>query len=203
MTNLQKSVLALFGVMAILGAGAFMGFSPFLKVINNVEQIAGASPTGTTFNSAKVAAISWTPSTAAATSTSILNTDANDRYVIDNVIACGQATTSYTAITGGGLANLIFKAATTSTANPAVISNTNLIMSDTIATSSGIAPGATGGFPVILVASSSVPAASPILTSNVGVAGFWFDWPAGSYLTFWANATSTTACTVGVHYIAS
>lgn len=148
------------------------------ELLNNEVSIAG-SAVGTTFNTARVAQINFSPATASATSTSILNTDESDRYVGNNVFAyCGSVGTSQTALTGTGLASLTFKAATTSTANPAIVTNTNLAVNLTISTSTV----------------DSYTASSTFGYSR---------WKSGSYLTFFANATNTAVCTVGVYYLPS
>ncbi len=193
---MTKNIIYVLGAIVI--AGAILG--AYLFPVAQTPVAIGTSPTGTTFSSQKIAAIAFVPSAAGATTTSILNTDANDRYVTSNFVNCTNATTSYTAITGGGLANLIIKAATTSTNAPAVVGNTNLAMNDTVATGTSAAGGA--AFPVVMVSSTSLPA-SPAVTNNVGAGAFAFLWASGSYLSFWANATNTAACIVGVQYSAS
>lgn len=184
MTTLQKAGIAFFGVVALLGGVAFFGWSPFIQPM--VQQLAG-SPVGTTFNTAKIAAINWTLGTGA-TTTSILNTDASDRYILSLEMGCQSVGTSQTPLTGAGLLALTVKAATTSTAAPAVISNTNIVGN------SGFTLGTSSAQFVI----SSSTAAGPGGFS--GVANVWL---AGSYMTFWSNATNTAACVTGVRYLAS
>lgn len=172
--------------------------------------VGGTSAVGTTFNSAKVAAISFAPAAPGATTTSILNGDANDRYVLSNFVACNNATSSFTAVTGTGLANLIFQAATTSTNAPVLVTNTNLVMNDIVATGT-VAAGAASNFGGIVLAASSSVASTTAATgvngftqnANAGINAFKFVWSSGSYLTFVSNATNTAACTVGVYYLAS
>lgn len=139
----------------------------------------------TTFNSAKVAEVGFIPATAGATSTSILNTDSTDRVVIDSFYYCNVLGTSYVANTGSGLANLTFTAATTSTASPAALGNTALLLSSNVATTSA---GAS-----TYVSSSTTP--YPDNSSRL--------WKSGSYMTFFSNATNTAQCVAGVHYLGS
>lgn len=165
-----KFGLGLVAVIAIVGAYFFPTLQAGL----------GASDTGSTFSTQKTAAIVWTPSTGA-TTTSIQNTDANDRYVTSSHIYCGTVGTSLTPLTGTGLAAVLIKAATTSTAAPAIVTNANLTMSVTLATSS---------------------VDSIVSTSTFGTA-YWQRWAAGSYMSFYSNATNTAVCTVGVNYVPS
>lgn len=195
----MKQNLTLVGIVLIL-AVAIGGAYLFPQV---QQQVALGSPAGTTFVTAKVAQINLSP-TNGATSTSILNSDVSDRYITDNFIGCTGATTTFTAVTGAGLSTFgwVIKAATTSTAAPAVIANTNLVMNDSIATGTVAAGVASDYGGIVLVASSSIATSSPFV-SNAGASSQIFRWAANSYLTFWSNATNTAACTVGVHYVAS
>lgn len=143
--------------------------------------VQGSNAVGTTFNTAKVAAINIAPATAAATSSSILNTDTTDRIIMDSFAACTGFGTSNTAYTGTGLASLLIRMATTSTSAPANLTNTNYAANLTIATTTAV------GY----TASST----EGILT------GYSRIWPTGTYLTIQPNATNTAACTVGVHYL--
>jgi len=166
-----KVIFLVVVILAICGAYLYPQTKEFL----------GVSPTGSTFNSAKVAAIVFAPATGSATSTSILNSDANDRYVTDSFSYCQSVGTSFTAYTGTGLTELRFKGATTSTASPAAVSNTNFALNVIVATSSVYSANATSTF---------VAAVNQV-------------WPSGSYMTFTSNATNTAICTVGVNYVAS
>lgn len=172
---------------SILGAAAFFGFTPFGKTI--IQQVAGSS-VGSTFNTAKFAGIDWTL-TNGATSTSVLNSDASDRYVTSFEVGCQSVGTSLTAVTGAGLISLQISAATTSTSAPAVVSNTNLV-------GGGVMVIATST-PQFVEASSTASTAVP----NTGRSTIANVWSAGSYMTFWSNATNTAACVVGVRYLAS
>lgn len=179
MSTLTKISVGVVAVGAILGALAFFGLTPFVKnVINN---IAGNVITGgTTANTSKVAETTMNLTSGAATSTSILNTDAQDRIVINLETFCSAVGTSQTAYTGTGLAALTMTAATTSTANPATITNTNSF-GFTIATTSL----------ETYISTSTNPAN--------GADGR--RWAAGSYMSFAANATNTAQCIVDVKYL--
>lgn len=189
MTTLQRSVLSLFGVFAILGALAFFNITPFR---DEVMQLAGASPIGTTFNTAKIAQVSVAPAAPGtnATSTSILNTDVNDRYITSEEGGCENLGTSKTAYTGTGLAALTVSMATSSTAAPASNANPNVVgsIAMTIGTS-------TVNFVIASSTASNGTTPGSALVSNI--------WTAGSYLTLTFNATNTAACVIGVRYLAS
>ncbi len=167
MTTLQKVAVGLVVAPAIVGGYFFPG------AVQN--QIAGTSPAGSTFSSAKIAAINYTTSTSAASSTSLLNTDANDRYITDEFIACY-------GVKGQGIT---ITAATTSVSSLGLQGNPNLVTNifGTTTTSSTF----------FYVASSTESA--PTYTGRL--------WAAGSYLTFVASSTNAGICTVGVHYLAS
>lgn len=175
------------GVVAALVVGIFtVTFNKHTTVINQAAAV--GSPTGTTFNTAKFAGINF--SLATATSTSIVNGDASDRYIMSLELACSGVGTSQTAYTGAGLASLTFKGATTTgVANGTAVNvtvTTSLAFSTTIATSSG------GG---IATQASSTPSLGAIPAFQV--------WAAGSSLVLFTNATNTAACTGGVRYLAS
>lgn len=200
MSTQLKAVLAAL-IAAVMAVGVYGGYKYLLTPPLQVS--AGTAAAGSTFNTAKTAAIAMV-FTNGATSTSILNTDASDRFVISNFIACSSATSTYTAVTGAGLANWIIKAATTSTNAPAVISNTNLVMNDTVATGTVGAGVASDYGGIALVASSSIATTSPTgWIGNAAGSANQFRWATGTYLTYWSNATNTAACTVGVYYLPS
>jgi len=149
----------------------------------------GASAGGSTFATARIAdvAVNLANPGANGTSTSILNTDTNNRYPVSLDVGCSGVGTSQTAYTGAGLAALTLSVATSSTAAPATNGNTNFLGAATltiattttqfvIASSTGIIPG------------NTTPGAV---------------WGPGSYLTFTFNATNTAACTVGVKFISA
>ena len=170
-------------VVVVLVAGAIAGGYFYPKL----TQSFGTSPQGATFSTEKTAAVAINLSApgANATSTSILNTDSNDRYVSSAHIGCENVGTSKTAYTGTGLANLQLSVGTTTTAAPGVFSSAEAIMSNlNLAT-------ATQG---MLVSSSS------LLTATSTYATIW---PSNTYMTFFFNATNTATCTVGVDYFGS
>ncbi len=143
-----------------------------------------SSSVGTTFNSAKIAAITWSPSTGA-TSTAILNSDSSDRKIESFVADCSNMGVSQTPLTGTGLLSngLVFSMATTSTNAPAVVSNANILS--------------------LPIATTSLDVYNIVGTGTSTPNGLVRVWAAGSYLTFWSNATNTASCVVGVHYLAS
>ena len=175
-------MLAFAVIGAVAGLVAFFGYSPFVKLVQNFS----ASPAGTTSQTAKffsVVANLGTPG-ANATSSSILNTSANDYYVKSMNVGCETVGTSQTAYTGAGLASLTVKAATTSTAAPASNANTNLAGSITISTTT----------PNFVEAST---------TASSGSNSVNYIWASGAYMTFTTNATNTAACTFGVEAFSS
>lgn len=186
MSTITKGLLG-FGVVAgVFGLAAFFGYTPFLKVVDNVMQVAGTTPQGGTTSTAhfySIAALLAAPG-ANATSSSILNTTGNDLYVTSFKAGCELVGTSQTAYTGAGLAALTVKAATSSTVAPVSNSNLNLAGSITIATT-------TANF-----LESSTTAATGVSTVN-------YLWSAGSYMTFTTNATNTAQCTFGVDAFSS
>ena len=182
MSTSTKSFLAFAVVGAVAGLVAFFGLSPFGKEV--VQQIAGSS-TGTTFNTAKVAAVVMSPTTSSATSTSILNTDASDRIILDNFVSCAGATTTAFGADSLGLATWKWGAATTSGAapQPSILNSVNAAMNINVATGTYDAYTA----------------------SSTYTAVYTRRWAAGSYLTFQTNGTTTPSlsCVAGVHYIGS
>jgi hypothetical protein len=149
------------------------------------KQLAGASPAGSSFSNAKFAGKAVAPATAGenATSTSILNTDANDRIVTVIRAGCQNIGTSRTAYTGAGLSAFTLSVGTSSTAAPAAI------------------PSVLVGGGAVTIGTSTVQYA--VASSTSGSEKNYVVWPANSYMTFWFNATNTAACTVGVDYLAS
>lgn len=186
MTTTSKSLLAFAVVGALAGLIAFFNFSPFHEAV--VQQLVGASDTGSTFNTAKTALIAVAPTAPGtnATSSSILNTDANDRYIISEEVGCSVLGTSKTAYSGTGLSAFTVTFATSSTAAPATAGSL----------------GQTIGGGALTIATSSAFYAISSSTAGVGnTAGSSNVWLAGSYLTMQFNATNTAACTVGVRYL--
>lgn len=154
-----------------------VGYSVFFKA----DQALGSS-TGTTFNSAKVATIVFAPATASATSTSVYNSDASDRKIESFVTDCSGVGTSFTAYTGAGLAALTFSAATSSTAAPAINTNTNVFN---------------------LAVGTTTPDSYNIIGNATTTPALNRVWAAGSYLNIYSNATNTASCIVGVNYLAT
>lgn len=186
MTTTTKIVLSAL-IAAVIAGGVYGGYTYLLSP--KVEQLAGASAVGTTFQTAKIAQVSVAPATPGtnATSTSILNTDANDRYILSEEVGCEVVGTSKTAYTGTGLAALTLTMATSST----VLTN-----------STGL--GQTVGGVALTIATSSAFFTVASSTSGVGnAAGSSNVWAAGSYLTMQFNATNTAACVIGVRYMSS
>lgn len=165
-------LIVLILTLAIAGAYFFPRF---------VQGPVGGSPVGTQFGTQKIASVAWSLASGSATSTSLLNTDQNTRIIDSSFLACEGFGSSRTAYTGAGLANLIVRAATTSTPAPSIVSNTNYASNLT-----------------------SVPTTTPwglISTSTEGIlTGYSRVWPSGTYLTFFSNATNTAQCTAGVSY---
>ena len=133
----------------------------------------GTSDAGSTFSSPKMSAIVFNPSSTSATTTSVYNSDANDRFITSSFAYCsGVTATPVVALT----------AATTSTANPTSLGNTNYVLNVTVSTST---------LPI-----------SATATSTYGSA-LWQKWPAASYVSFAASATTSATCTIGVNYVPS
>lgn len=171
-----KAALALIG--ALIVGGAILGAYQYPK---QVQPTLGSAAVGTTFGTQKIAQIVWQPSTDAASSTSLYNSDSNDRIVESVYYSCTGLTTSSTAV-----AALLFKAATTSTSAPAtgIGTNTNLLLGTTVATSTS----------ELYVAST---------TPGLATSAFVRRWAAGSYLTFNSNALQSAVCNIGVQYMAN
>lgn len=163
-------------VIVAVGGYFYPKFSPSL----------GASA-GSTFLSAKFAGIvaNLANPGANATSSSILNTDAGNRYVTGFRYGCSNVGTSKTAYTGAGLANLQITVGTTSTAAPAAIPSQAFLIAN-----------------ALNISTTSVNTASGSSTPTVALGNATI-WPTGSYMTFWVNATNTAVCTFGVDYIGS
>lgn len=173
------------GIVVLLGIAGVIGGYQYPK--SQIVQVAGTSPSGSTFNVAKFAGIAVNLALPGAngTSTSILNTDSNDRYVTSFKVGCEGVGTSQTAYTGAGLSALLLKVGTTTTAAPATFTSFAAVaLNFTVTTST----------PVVLVSSSTLLTA----TSSLAAA-----WPTQTYMTFYWNATNTAACTEGVEYFGS
>lgn len=172
-------------VGALLGAAAFFGLTPFGKEI--VGQAFGATANSTNSSQNQLFIYGW--NLANGTSTSILNTSGNDVWATQLQYNCSGVGSSNTPYTGAGLASVTFKAATTSTshvtdtsASNVAVTNTNLAVSFTLATSSANQ----------LVASSTLSVGGQILNEDI---------PPNAYITFFVSATNTAVCNVGVQII--
>lgn len=174
--NTQNSVIFVLGVI-VLGAIAWTGIT-FPKA--SAPELVGTA--GNTFTNAKYYGISVdlsAPGTTGTTS-SVTNTDSNDRFITGVVATCEQLGTSQTAYTGTGLAALTLKVGTSTSATlGAPLNPWAAVASFTIAT-------ATQAFQVssstTQLATSSLPAV----------------WHPGEILVFSTNATNTAKCTFGV-----
>lgn len=191
MSNITKGLLG-FGVVAgVFGLAAFFGYTPFLKVVDNVMQVAGTTPQGGTTSTAhfySVATLLASPG-ANATSSSIFNPTGSDLYISSIKAGCELVGTSQTAYSGIGLAALTVFAATSSTLNPS---------------SNAFNANKVGGGNITIGTSTAFFAIS---TSTIGGANGspnpYTVWPAASYLTFTTNATNTAQCTFGVDAFSS
>lgn len=185
MTIFTRAIISLAVVGALFGTFAFFGLTPFGKTI--VEQVVGSTTQGTTGNTARQAniyGVNLAAPGANATSSSILNPTGQDVYVTAIKVGCEGVGTSKTAYSGTGLASLTFSVATTSTAAPAA-QGANTI---------------NGGTFTIGTSTSYYAAASSTAVLN---GSYTIIWGAGSYLTFFTNATNTAICTFGVDYFQS
>lgn len=167
---MNKTTLILSGaaVLILLMLGVFWYATSHLSV-------GAASPGGSTFGDAKIAAISWNPATSAASSTSILNTDGSSRIIVSSFLSC----------TGQNGQGFTMTAATTT--NPGTTTglqgSTNYAANDVATTTTGSSN--------MFVASSTEGV--PTYSNRV--------WPANVYLTFLASATNAGNCTAGVYYL--
>lgn len=183
MKTSTKAFFALVGAL-LVGMAIYGGYQyPIYHAPSGQVQ----SSAGTNYNSAKFAGttISLATPGAGATSTSILNTDSVDRIVTTFKVGCEGVGTSQTAYTGAGLASLQVSIGTTTAANPSsFLSSAAIALNYVLGTST----------PALIVASSTLATATSSLASI---------WPAGTYETFFFNATNTAACTIGLDYIGS
>lgn len=170
MTTSTRAILAFVGAVVI--GGFIWGAYQY-----PVAPTATGSPAGTTFNTAKIAAVTYAPATSAASSTSLYNGDASSRYITDNVIDCN-------GVNGQGVT---IQAATTTVANQGLQGNTNYAMNT---------------FGTTTTTSTNFMVSSSTVTTFYGTAAIW---PSLTYLTFIATSSAFNqgSCTVGVHYLAS
>lgn len=165
----------IFGLIVLVGVIAIGGYYYPEYVVK------AGNPSGATFNTAKTAMIVWTPSTTAATTTSLFNGDGSDRAIKQVQYEC----TSLAAVNNPNFISLgwAFTAATTSVSQTGgLMGNTNYILNTSVATT----------VPNLFV-SSTTPGAIGTAINRI--------WPNGTYLTFAANASSTATCIIGVDYI--
>lgn len=175
MTTSTKAIIALVGAV-IIGGFIWGAYQYPLAPVNE------GSPAGTSFNSAKVAAINISPQSRTSTSSSLYNGDASDRVVTDAFVTCSGLTNMFGA-DAAGVADFRWWAATSSVAAPtvSVADSIGNAMNMAVATSTSDGYNATSTY--------------------TGV--FARRWKAGSYMVFQTNATSSTAvCQAGVHYVA-
>lgn len=173
MTQTLQNILGA-AVAGLVAALVVLHFAPVHTVTNTVT---AGSPAGSTFNTAKTAAIVFAPISNTASTTSVYNGDSSDRIIKDAHITCTGA--NFTA--ANSLAQVTFSAATTAVASLGLQNNPRLALSTTVATSAA----------EVYVATSSQNTIAR-------------RWNSGSYLTFLTNATSTgMSCVVGVDYIAT
>lgn len=178
---MTKSIIA--AVSALVICVVIWGAYQYPKAVST---IATGSPAGSTFNTAKFAAVTAdlsTPGTTG-TTTSILNTDASDRYVTGARLGCNGIGTSLTAYTGAGLVSLTLTIGTSSTANANTIGATAKVLN------------------AVVVPTSTIQYSFASSTSS-GANAQATVWHANEYMNFQFNATNTAACTTGVDYISS
>lgn len=177
MTPSTKNIVAF--VAAVVIAGFIWGAYQYPKSVS--QTIYQGSPSGTVFNTAKVAAANIAPSVIAASSTSILNSEASTRYVMDSFLTCNGT---------NGQGNSL-QVATTSVVGLGLQGNTNYV--------ANIFGTTTLSSTYYYAASSTEP--TPTYTGRL--------WPTGTYLTFIYGSSTTGffanngTCTVGVHYLSS
>lgn len=181
--------------VGIIGAVLLGIAGLFLPFIGTPSHVASVSPSGSTFSTQRGLGVAgWTPSNGA-TSTSIQNLTGQDVVVTGCFAQTETATTSYTAVTNTGLASFNIKAATTSTNAPAVVTNTNFVLNMNIATGTSAAGGTP--FPQILQSTSTAVSAA------AGISALPFMVPANAYLTFFANATTSSTYSVFCPYLSN
>ncbi len=171
MSTTSKIVAALIVTLAIVGSYFFPSSEGIL---------AGASPTGTTFSTQKLATIVFAPATTAATTTFLLNTDANDRIVEQAVYSCS----GLTAVNNGSFISTGFQFYMSTSSTAVQTGNSNYVLITSVPTTT----------PELFVASTT-----PGLTATAA----FRRWAAGSYLQINANASTTASCVIGVNYLAS
>lgn len=176
--NYTKYIVAVLVLIAIAGAYFYPESLPTPTPLGVASSTAGA-----TNNDAKRVSIAMAPISAAATSTSILNSDATDRIVIDAGVTCTGLTNMFGS-DSAGLVNYRWTAGTSSVAAPtaSVINATLAAMNVTVATTTPDGFTATSTY------------TNPYARR----------WNAGSYMVFQTTGTSSAAaCTPYLSYVAS
>lgn len=174
---MSKPLQVLLGLVAV---AALIGGYYFPQSVTTF--VAGGTA-GATFSNAKVAAININPQGITSTSTSLLNTDANDRIVTDAFVTCSGLGTMFGS-DAAGVAAFQWYMGTSSVAAPTatLAARTLLAGNFTVATST------TDGYTAT--------------STYTGTAVFGRRWNAGTYMVFQTNATSSAAqCQAGVHYL--
>lgn len=180
---MKKLFYSAAAIAVVLIVGMIVGYKLHAPSIQVSTTPAGGTTSTAHFYSI---AVNLASPGANATSSSILNTSSNDMYVSSVKIGCEAVGTSKTAYTGTGLAALQFSVGTSSTAAPVVVPG-NLVGGNAITVSTSTAYFGISSSTIVVPGSTSV---------NI-------IWQAGSYMTFWANATNTATCTAGVEAFSS
>ena len=171
----MKKIYIISALVALAIVGAY--FFPLAKN----SSFGAVSPAGTLNQVTSWSSV--TLNTLTSSSTSVLNTGVSDRVIMGSYTFCSSEVPVYSYGVYAGLANFIVQAATTTnptgSAGLGLQGNTNYVMYNNIATSTGI------GY---------------LASTTIGVADFGRIWPANTYLTFVTNATTTASCTVGLEY---
>lgn len=176
-TNMTTSQKTLYGAVLIGLAIVLVGIYLLWP-----KATFGAFTQGATFGMAKIAYVSMNLGSGTGSTTSLLNTDANGRWYQAGV---GDCTNLEAASSSVAIFNV--EAATTTVANNGLQGNTNLLLNLNLATTSSY-----------ITKFSANATTTPSEGTSEGY------WPTGTYLTFLANAVSTTsACTIGISYIPS
>lgn len=175
----QMLAIGIAAVLALVIYGAYL----YPQAVEN-----GVGAAGSTFNTAYTAAVSadLTAAGSTGTSTSVLNSDSNTRYVTGFRAACDSIGNSL-GPTGAGFASFTVTVGTSTAASPASFDPWARVAQATIATT-------TSGTTRWVFASS---------TTQTGTSSLPAIWHSGKYMTFYTNATNTAQCTFGVDYLKS
>ena len=176
----MKNIYITLGIVFALVVGGLIGYAIHAPSAGSFGAVSSA---GTSNNVTAWSSVTLNSTNALGTSTSILNTGASDRAVIGSYVTCTSMGNVLTYGTGAGLTSTgwTLTAATTTTSGSGLLGNTNYIVNETLATSSGI------------LYQASTTEGVVTYTSRL--------WPTGTYLTFNLNATSTASCSVGIEYM--